>query len=111
MMGKAMGSGSGACWRSSMKPPPSPMVGGSATGWGGYGGMGMNLNMGMGQGQGMAIQQPNMPPPGPTPMAGGYNPMRGSGGYTQQPYGGIYRRSFEVLLSIPLYKYYTVDYD
>ncbi|KAI4294813.1 hypothetical protein MLD38_040865 [Melastoma candidum] len=90
VMGKAMGSGSGVgrAGANSMKPPPGPMVGGSATGWGGYGGMGMNMNMGMGQG--MAIQQSNVPP-GPTPMAGGYNPMRGPSGYTQQSYGGIYR--------------------
>lgn len=91
VMGKAMGSGSGVghAGASSLKPPPGPMVGGSATGWGGYGAMGMSMNMGLEQG--VAIQQHNMPPPGPTPMAGGYNPMRGPGGHAQQPYGGIYR--------------------
>ncbi|XVF84428.1 hypothetical protein PTKIN_Ptkin17bG0036300 [Pterospermum kingtungense] len=40
---------------------------------------GMGMNMGMGQG---AHMQPQ------TGMPGSYNPMMGSGGYSQQPYGG-----------------------
>ncbi|KAI4338862.1 hypothetical protein MLD38_023871 [Melastoma candidum] len=89
MMGKAMGSGSGIgrAGAGSLRPPLSPVVVGSTSGWGGYGGM--NMNMGMGQS--MQMQRPNMPPPGPNPMAGGYNPMGGPGSYAQQPYGGIYR--------------------
>ncbi|GMI64399.1 EPSIN2 [Hibiscus trionum] len=48
--------------------------------------MGMNPGMGMNMGMG---QRPYMQPQGGMP--GGYNPMMGSGGYSQQPYGGGYR--------------------
>ncbi|KAG8644282.1 hypothetical protein MANES_11G114800v8 [Manihot esculenta] len=64
-------------------------------------GMGMNRPMGMGMGMGMGMNQSmgmgmrmgqggHMQPPGSS-MPGGYNPMMGTGGYTQQPYGGGYR--------------------
>ncbi|KAE8702960.1 Clathrin interactor EPSIN 2 [Hibiscus syriacus] len=43
---------------------------------------GMRMNMGMGQ-------RPYMQPQ--AGMPGGYNPMMGSGGYSQQPYGGGYQ--------------------
>ncbi|XVE81114.1 hypothetical protein DITRI_Ditri15bG0036800 [Diplodiscus trichospermus] len=113
-MGKAMGSGSGIgrAGASALRPAPNPMMGSGmgmgmgmgmsggpvgGMGMGGYGGMnqpmgmgmwmgmnnmGMGMNMGMGQG---ARMQPQ------TGMPGGYNPMMGSGGYSQQPYGGGYR--------------------
>ncbi|KAL4273374.1 hypothetical protein GQ457_13G028290 [Hibiscus cannabinus] len=75
---------------------------------GGYGGMnqrpmgmgmnnmgmnpGMGMNMGMNPGMGMNMgmgQRPYMQPQ--AGMPGGYNPMMGAGGYSQQPYGGGYR--------------------
>ncbi|XP_039071052.1 clathrin interactor EPSIN 2-like isoform X1 [Hibiscus syriacus] len=106
-MGKAMGSGSGIgrSGASALRPPANPMVGsgmgmgmgmgGPAGGMGmggGYGGMnqrpmgmGMN-NMGMKMGMG---QRPYMQPQ--AGMPGSYNPMMGSGGYYQQPYGGSYQ--------------------
>ncbi|KAL4312203.1 hypothetical protein GQ457_01G034540 [Hibiscus cannabinus] len=65
---------------------------------GGYGGMnqqpmgmGMNnmsMNPGMGMNMGMAQRSYMQPQAG---MPGGYNPMMGSDGYSQQPYGGSYR--------------------
>ncbi|XP_022735375.1 clathrin interactor EPSIN 3-like isoform X2 [Durio zibethinus] len=118
-MGKAMGSGSGIgrAGASVLRPPANPMMGSGmgmgmgmgmgvgpvgGMGMGGYGGMnqqpigmgmgmgmnnmsmnpGMAMNMGMGQG---AQMQPQ------TGMPGSYNPMMGSGGYSQQPYGGGHR--------------------
>ncbi|TYI91787.1 hypothetical protein E1A91_D02G018600v1 [Gossypium mustelinum] len=119
-MGKAMGSGSGIgrSGATTLRPPANPMMGSSMGSMGmgmgmgmgggpvggmgmggGYGGMnqqpmgmgmgmGMN-NMGMNPGMGMNIgmgQRPQM-----QGMPGGYNPMMGSGGYSQQPYGGGYR--------------------
>ncbi|XP_050232832.1 clathrin interactor EPSIN 2-like [Mercurialis annua] len=112
-MGKAMGSGSGVgrAGASVLRAPPNPMMnpgmgmgggmnmgmgmgGGPVSGMamGAYGGgmnqpMGMNMGMNMGMGMGQGGQ---MPPPGST-APGGYNPMMGTGGYTQQPYGGGYR--------------------
>ncbi|KAE8734075.1 Clathrin interactor EPSIN 3 [Hibiscus syriacus] len=105
-MGKAMGSGSGIgrSGANTFRPPANPMAGGMGMG-GGYGGMnqqpmgmgmGMN-NMGMNPGMGMNNmgmnpgmgQRPYMQPQ--AGMPGGYNPMMGSGGYSQQPYGGGYR--------------------
>ncbi|KAJ0092397.1 hypothetical protein Patl1_26252 [Pistacia atlantica] len=80
--------------------------GGSGMGMGSYGGMnqpmgmgmgmgmnnGMNMGVGMnmGIGQGVQMQPQTGMPPGTT-MPGGYRPMTGTGGYTQQPYGGSYR--------------------
>ncbi|XP_038991826.1 clathrin interactor EPSIN 2-like isoform X5 [Hibiscus syriacus] len=114
-MGKAMGSGSGIgrSGASTLRPPANSMagsgmgsmgMGGGPSGGmgmgGGYGGMnqqpmgmgmGMN-NMGMNPGMGMNMgmgQRPYMQPQ--AGMPGGYNPMMGSGGYSQQPYGGGYR--------------------
>ncbi|XWS22263.1 hypothetical protein CRYUN_Cryun29cG0019200 [Craigia yunnanensis] len=116
-MGKAMGSGSGIgrAGASILRPPANPIVGSGmgmsmgmgggpvgGMGMGGYGGMnqqpmgmgmgmGMN-NMGMIPGMGMNIgmgQEAHMQPQ--TGMPGSYNPMMGSGGYSQQPYGGGYR--------------------
>ncbi|XWS35258.1 hypothetical protein CRYUN_Cryun21dG0110700 [Craigia yunnanensis] len=109
-MGKAMGSGSGIgrAGASVLRPPANPMVAsgmgmgmgmGLSMGMGGgpVGGMGMGMgmgmnNMGMNPGMGMnmgmgrgAYMQPQ------TGMPGSFNPMMGSGGYSQQPYGGGYR--------------------
>ncbi|XVE84558.1 hypothetical protein DITRI_Ditri17bG0022900 [Diplodiscus trichospermus] len=120
-MGKAMGSGSGIgrAGASALRPSANPMVGpgigmgmgmgmggapvggmGMGMGMGGYGGLnqqpmgmgmgmnnmamnpGMGMNMGIGQGGHLRPQ---------TGMPGSYNPMMGSGGYSQQPYGGGYR--------------------
>ncbi|XP_044499807.1 clathrin interactor EPSIN 2-like [Mangifera indica] len=80
------------------------MGGGSGMGIGSYGGMnqpmgmgmgmnnGMNMGVGMnmGIGQGVQMQPQTGMPPGTT-MPGGYRPMTGTSGYTQQPYGGGYR--------------------
>lgn len=118
-MGKAMGSGSGigrAGVGALRTPPPNPMMGsgmgmglggglGTGSGIGGYGvnqpmgmgmGMGMGINMpmnpglGMNMGQGVQMRPPAGFPPGSN-MPGGYNPMMGTGGYGQQPYGSGYR--------------------
>ncbi|XP_015583026.2 clathrin interactor EPSIN 3 isoform X1 [Ricinus communis] len=118
-MGKAMGSGSGIgrAGASGLRVPPNPMMNsgmgmgagmnnmgmgmgggpGSGMAMGGYGGMNqpmaMQMGMGMGMNMGMNVgmgQGGQMQPPGST-MPGGYNPMMGTGGYTQQPYGGGYR--------------------
>ncbi|XP_031404659.1 clathrin interactor EPSIN 2-like [Punica granatum] len=115
-MGKAMGSGTGMgrAGASAIRPPTNPMgsnmgmmnMGGGmgpGMGMGGYRGMGqpvgqpmgmgmgmgMNTNMGTGMNAGM-MQRPGGAPSGQA-MPGAYNPMMGSGNYTQQPYGGGYR--------------------
>ncbi|KAK4768547.1 hypothetical protein SAY87_003688 [Trapa incisa] len=117
-MGKAMGSGSGIgrFGTSTLRPPMNPMIGsgmgmgmnmgvgsgsgmgmGMGMGTGGYRGMGqpmgqsigmgMNANISMGMNPGM-IQQPGIPRGAAMPRA--YNPVMGSDGYTQPPYGGGY---------------------
>ncbi|XWS09300.1 hypothetical protein CRYUN_Cryun40dG0073600 [Craigia yunnanensis] len=115
------GSGIGRAGASALRPQANPMVGsgmgmgggpvgsmgmgmgmggGPVGGMGGYGGinqqpmgmgMGMNnmgMNPGMGMNMGMGQRAHMQPQPG---MPGSYNPMMGSGGYSQQPYGGGYR--------------------
>ncbi|XP_043811746.1 clathrin interactor EPSIN 2 isoform X3 [Manihot esculenta] len=113
-MGKAMGSGSGmgragaGALRASVNPMMNPGMGmasgmnmgmGGAPGMGVYGGVGQPMGMGMGVGVNMNMNRPmgmgmgqggHMQPPG-SAMPGGYNPMMGAGGYTQQPYGGGFR--------------------
>ncbi|GMI78687.1 EPSIN3 [Hibiscus trionum] len=114
-MGKAMGSGSGIGHAGAgfLRPPTNPMVGsgmgmaggpvgGMLMGMGGgpIGGIGMGsygsmnqpprgMNTSMGMDNGMRQGAPNMPPQ--TGMPGSYNPVMGSGGYSQQLYGGGYR--------------------
>ncbi|XP_059654260.1 clathrin interactor EPSIN 3-like isoform X2 [Cornus florida] len=106
-MGMGMGGGPGAGMAMGGGPGLGMGMGGGpglGMGMGGYGGvnqpmgMGIGMNMpvnngmgmNMGMGQGVRMQQPTGFPPGST-MAGGYNPMMGTGGYAQQPYGGGYR--------------------
>ncbi|KAK8364948.1 hypothetical protein V6Z11_A02G018600 [Gossypium hirsutum] len=117
-MGKAMGSGSGIgrSGASTLRPPANPMMGssmgsmgmGMGMGGGPVGGMGMGGGYGgmnqqpMGMGMGMGMNNMGMNPgmgmnmgmgqrPQMQGMPGGYNPMTGSGSYSQQPYGGGYR--------------------
>ncbi|KHG00568.1 Clathrin interactor EPSIN 2 -like protein [Gossypium arboreum] len=117
-MGKAMGSGSGIgrSGASTLRPPANPMMGssmgsmgmGMGMGGGPVGGMGMGGGYGgmnqqpMGMGMGMGMNNMGMNPgmgmnmgmgqrPQMQGMPGGYNPMMGSGSYSQQPYGGGYR--------------------
>ncbi|KDP42869.1 hypothetical protein JCGZ_23811 [Jatropha curcas] len=96
VMSPGMGMGAGMNMGMGMGGGPGP---GAGMGMGGYGGMnhpmgmGMGMNMGMNTGMGMNMgmaQGGHMQPPG-TAMPGGYNPMMGTGGYPQQPYGGGYR--------------------
>eukprot|EP00268_Persea_americana_P035906 TRINITY_DN353_c1_g2_i4.p1 TRINITY_DN353_c1_g2~~TRINITY_DN353_c1_g2_i4.p1 ORF type:complete len:536 (-),score=138.33 TRINITY_DN353_c1_g2_i4:486-1901(-) len=91
-MGMGMGMGGGAAVGMGMGNV-SGMGMGMGMGMGSFG-TGMNqpmgMNMGMGSmGQGVQQMRPSTGmPPGPG-MAGGYNPMMGTGGYApQQPYGG-----------------------
>ncbi|MED6130888.1 hypothetical protein PIB30_004748 [Stylosanthes scabra] len=97
-MGKAMGSGSGIgrAGAGALRAPPNPMMGsgmgmgnvpGGGMGMGGYGGMSAPMGMNMG----MVSQGGQMQPPtglySGSNIAGNYNPMMGTGGYPQRPYG------------------------
>ncbi|XP_057732180.1 clathrin interactor EPSIN 3 [Arachis stenosperma] len=98
-MGKAMGSGSGVgrAGAGALRAPPNPMMGSGmgmgmgngpagGMGMGGYGGMSAPMGMNMGMAQGVQMQPPTGLYSGSN-MAGNYNPMMGTGGYPQRPYG------------------------
>ncbi|XP_038710880.1 clathrin interactor EPSIN 2-like isoform X2 [Tripterygium wilfordii] len=96
-VGMGMGGGPGGVMGVGGGPGAGMGMGGgpgAGMGMGGFGGMhrpmGMGMGMGMNMGQGVHMQQQTSFPPGSV-MPGGYNPMMGTGGYPQQPYGGGYK--------------------
>ncbi|XP_073157212.1 clathrin interactor EPSIN 3-like isoform X2 [Henckelia pumila] len=102
-MGKAMGSGSGMGRAAAGVPRPSPNMMGSGVNMntGGVRGAGMGMagsyqlsqpmvrGMNVGMAQGIAMQQQAGFPSAST-APGSYNPMMGTGNYSQRPYRGGY---------------------